>query len=61
MYASKTNTKVNQLGENIGRTMPTENLKLGRGMMEREKTKKYSYCRGGLNNFKKPKKKKGIK
>jgi hypothetical protein len=55
MYASKTNTKVNQLGENIGRTMPTENLKLGRGMMEREKTKKYSYRRGGLTTLRKPK------
>jgi hypothetical protein len=47
MYANKTNIKVNQLGENIGRTMPTENLKLGRGMMEREKTKKYGYMGGG--------------
>ena len=47
MYASKTNTKVNQLGENIGRTMPTENLKLGRGMMEREKTRKYNMMGGG--------------
>ena len=55
MYASKTNTKVNQLGENIGRTMPTENLKLGRGMMEREKTKKYRYRRGGLTTLRKPK------
>ena len=66
MYASKTNTKVNQLGENIGRTMPTENLKLGRGMMEREKSrkynmmyggkvKKYSYRRGGIATLRKPK------
>ena len=33
--------------QNIGMTMPTENLKLGRGMMEREKSRKYNMMGGG--------------
>ena len=55
MYVNQEDSKVRQLGQNIGMTMPTENLKLGRGMMEREKTKKYSYRRGGLTTLRKPK------
>ena len=55
MYVNQEDSKVRQLGQNIGMTMPKENLKLGRGMMEREKTKKYSYRRGGLTTLRKPK------
>ena len=42
MYVNQEDSKVRQLGQNIGMTMPTENLKLGRGMMEREKSRKYN-------------------
>jgi hypothetical protein len=47
MYVNQEDSKVRQLGQNIGMTMPTENLKLGRGMMEREKTRKYNMRSGG--------------
>ena len=47
MYVNQEDSKVRQLGQNIGMTMPTENLKLGRGMMEREKSRKYNMMGGG--------------
>ena len=47
MYVNQEDSKVRQLGQNIGMTMPKENLKLGRGMMEREKTRKYNMRSGG--------------
>jgi hypothetical protein len=47
MYVNQEDSKVRQLGQNIGMTMPKETLKLGRGMMEREKTRKYNMMGGG--------------
>ncbi len=47
MYVNQEDSKVRQLGQNIGMTMPKETQKLGRGMMEREKTRKYNMRSGG--------------